>query len=283
MIFLSLQERQIQKGFQIAKTEGMGAGDVFALTALKLQKQNSQMSNRSKGSVIGSRGTSVRNKKELTSKQKFKGLALKAIKQENEGDAETPKIDPIGSTKNSIIRRNRSLRRSLLHRGNSLEETDKLCLSDLNTDQLVTYNPKLASFSPTTRIAYAKFKNVVNRDLFAVDERDELVKSSPSASVHVERETEKLKVKLDSPPNGGLKSPLKDETLVVEKQVKSAEPSPARPRPSSSPMKTKSPENVKPPPTPKKTPKKVPEPPVTPPQTPVVKNRAYQQVLDEEF
>ena len=97
MIFLSLQERQIQKGFQIAKTEGMGAGDVFALTALKLQKQNSQMSNRSKGSVIGSRGTSVRNKKELTSKQKFKGLALKAIKQENEGDAETPKSDPIGN------------------------------------------------------------------------------------------------------------------------------------------------------------------------------------------
>ena len=214
-ILISLQERQIQKGFQIAKTEGMGAGDVFALTALKLHKQNSQMSNRSKGSVIGSRQASVRNKKELTSKQKFKGLALKAIKQENEVDVETPKkIDPIGSTKNSIIRRNRSLRRSLLRRGNSVEEIDKLCLADLNTDQLVTYNPKLASFSPTTRIAYAKFKNVVKKDLFALDEKDEV----KSASVHVESETKsQLKVTLDSssPPNGGLKSPAKPSSSPI--------------------------------------------------------------------
>ena len=32
---------------------------------------------------------------------------------------------------------------------------------ELNTEQLVTYNPKLAKYTPTTRIAYAKFKNVI--------------------------------------------------------------------------------------------------------------------------
>ena len=90
----------------------------------------------------------------------------------------TGKIDPIGSAKNSIIRRNRSLRRSLIHRGNSLDEADRLCLIDLNSDQLVTYNPKLASFTPTTRIAYAKFKNVVKKDLFAVDEEGEVKSTS---------------------------------------------------------------------------------------------------------
>ena len=46
-------------------------------------------------------------------------------------------------------------------RGNSIEDADDLCLLELNTDQLVTYNPRLAKYTPTTRIAYAKFKNVI--------------------------------------------------------------------------------------------------------------------------
>ena len=257
----------------------MGAGDVFAVAAMNLHKQNSQMSRGSRGSLIGSRHTSVR-KKELTSKQKFKGLALKAIKQENEEHASPiRKSDPIGSTRNSLIRRNRSLRRSLIQRGNSLEEADKLVLSDLNTDQLVTYNPKLASFSPTTRIAYAKFKNVIKKDLFALDEEGEV----KSTSVHIESET-KSPVTTKAPANGQLKVQLESpksqnsETLEVQKHVKSASPakspvvppkSPARtPVPSAplSPAISSSPISpVKPPPTPKKTPKKIPEPPVTPP------------------
>ena len=48
-------------------------------------------------------------------------------------------------------------------RGNSIEDADDLCLLELNTDQLVTYNPRLAKYTPTTRIAYAKFKNVIQQ------------------------------------------------------------------------------------------------------------------------
>ena len=61
-----------------------GATDIFTMTAMKLKKQFSQMSQKSNASG-GTRksGNSVRVK--LTTKQKFKGLALKAIKQEHEG------------------------------------------------------------------------------------------------------------------------------------------------------------------------------------------------------
>lgn len=56
-------------------------------------------------------------------------------------------------------------------RGNSIEDADDLCLLELNTDQLVTYNPRLAKYTPTTRIAYAKFKNVIQqKPLFFEDE-----------------------------------------------------------------------------------------------------------------
>ena len=56
-------------------------------------------------------------------------------------------------------------------RGNSIEDADDLCLLELNTDQLVTYNPRLAKYTPTTRIAYAKFKNVIqHKPLFFEDE-----------------------------------------------------------------------------------------------------------------
>jgi hypothetical protein len=42
----------------------------------------------------------------------------------------------------------------------------------LSTFQLVTYNPKLASFTPTARIAYAKFKSTIKADI-TLDEEDE--------------------------------------------------------------------------------------------------------------
>ena len=118
----------------------------------------------------------------MTSKEKFRGLALKAVKAEGvtENDEEEmfaskPRVrnDPIGSTAISIRRRNRSLRRSLIMRGNSQEAADNICILELNSDELVTYNPKLASFTPTTRIAYAKFKNVIKKTPPFMEEDDE--------------------------------------------------------------------------------------------------------------
>ncbi len=75
-------ERQIQKGFQISKAETT-ATDIFAMTAMKLQKQFSTASKMSRNSR-GSKRASMKTK--LTGKQKFKGLALKAIHQEHGED-----------------------------------------------------------------------------------------------------------------------------------------------------------------------------------------------------
>ena len=208
-------ERQIQKGFQISKAEG--GADIFAMAAMKLQKTLSQSSRQSS---FGSKRASVRHSVKLTGKQKFKGLALKAIKQEHgeEEEAEfSVRNDPIGSTATSIRRRNRSLRRSLIKRGNSIEDADKLCLSELNSDELVTYNPKLASFTPTTRIAYAKFKNIIkSKPPFIEDEEDGL---SPRKST--------LKVESEK-PNGQVVVLPKSPKLEAEKSVRSARPSPER-------------------------------------------------------
>ena len=105
----------------------------------------------------------------MSGKDKFRGLALKAIKQEIEGS--TASRDPIGRRDNSLRRKQNSLRKSLLQRGNSVEEIEDILA--LNSDQLVIYNPKLADFTPTTRMAYARFRNVVKRDLHPHLEEDE--------------------------------------------------------------------------------------------------------------
>lgn len=58
--------------------------------------------------------------------------------------------DPIGSTRASLVRRNRkSLRRQII------STTDKGL--SIDTDKLVEYNPKLSDVTPTTRVAYVKF------------------------------------------------------------------------------------------------------------------------------
>nr|XP_040566985.1 LOW QUALITY PROTEIN: transient receptor potential protein-like [Lepeophtheirus salmonis] len=62
--------------------------------------------------------------------------------------------DPIGSTRKFQERRANSFRNTLLARGSSLENIEKL-----SPDQLIDYNPKLKNYTPHTRLAYAKFKS----------------------------------------------------------------------------------------------------------------------------
>lgn len=59
------------------------------------------------------------------------------------------KADPIGSTAVSVRRHNKSLRRSLLARGNSQEVADTICLRELNSDQvyLNSLNQRLVEVS----------------------------------------------------------------------------------------------------------------------------------------
>lgn len=48
-----------------------------------------------------------------------------------------------------------SFRKTLLLRGTSVDD-----LNAMTAEELVQYNPKLAEYTPTTRIAYAKFKTL---------------------------------------------------------------------------------------------------------------------------
>ena len=61
LYFSNFQERQIQKGFQISKTDG-GGKDIFAMAAMGLSKQMSHSSRtssmRSKGKLLLSVNTS---------------------------------------------------------------------------------------------------------------------------------------------------------------------------------------------------------------------------------
>ena len=59
--------------------------------------------------------------------------------------------DQIGSSQTSLRRSQTSIRRRIQHE-------NEMLLNTLNPDKIVEYNPNLENFSPTTRVAYAKFK-----------------------------------------------------------------------------------------------------------------------------
>eukprot|EP00090_Calanus_glacialis_P035354 TRINITY_DN60378_c0_g1_i1.p1 TRINITY_DN60378_c0_g1~~TRINITY_DN60378_c0_g1_i1.p1 ORF type:complete len:1252 (+),score=238.87 TRINITY_DN60378_c0_g1_i1:183-3758(+) len=132
-------ERQIQKGFQITKIEGVM--EAFF-------------------------GTDT---KDLKPKDLFKRIA-KAVAEPKEKDKDwrskegqrrsSIKRDPIGSTENSIRRHRSSLKRSLLQRGSSQAEI-KVMLTRLNSEELVAFNPLLLDHNPMTRRAYAIFKTAL--------------------------------------------------------------------------------------------------------------------------
>ncbi len=118
-------------------------------------------------------------------------------------------------------------------RGNSQEMADNICLTELNTDELVTYNPKLAAFTPTTRIAYAKFKNVIKgHPPFNEDDEDNEDKKSPlkpQSTVKIENEK----------PNGQVVAlPYSPKSDHLEPPVAKVEPgsSPKASTPKPSPL-----------------------------------------------
>ena len=54
-----------------------------------------------------------------------------------------------------------TFRKTLLLRGSSVED-----LNAMTAEELVQYNPKLVDYTPTTRLAYAKFKTLGKKTLF---------------------------------------------------------------------------------------------------------------------
>ena len=134
-------ERQIQKGFQITKIEGIM--EAFAgQDSLKL--------------------------KDVKPKDLFKRIAKAAVSKETKKDIRnreslrrtSAKKDPIGSIQNSLKRHETSLKRSMLRRGSSQVEI-KMMLTRLNSEELVAFNPLLLEHTPATRRAYAMFKSAL--------------------------------------------------------------------------------------------------------------------------
>eukprot|EP00095_Tigriopus_kingsejongensis_P011532 snap_masked-scaffold33_size549341-processed-gene-1.10 protein:Tk11532 transcript:snap_masked-scaffold33_size549341-processed-gene-1.10-mRNA-1 annotation:"trp channel protein" len=198
-------ERMIQKGFQISKVEGV-MENVFS----------QHMGNKPKDI--------------------FKKLAKAAVKKadkENWNDKASQecygirvkkssiKSDPIGSSQVSIRRRNQSMRRSMLARGNSKEQID-LTLNQMDSDELVSYNPKLIDYSPATRIAYAKFKSRLEQ--IKEPEEESTTPEDSEAKVTVESEAKSTQAQppkkpprdpeiVKAPASGQLAKP-KEETIV---------------------------------------------------------------------
>lgn len=132
-------ERQIQKGFQITKIDGVM--EAFFGSSLDL--------------------------KDVKPKDLFKKIAKVAAKKGDKDWRTTASIkrssvkrDQIGSTTNSIKRHHDSLKKSLLKRGSSQMEI-KIMLTRLNSEELVAFNPLLTDHTPATRRAYAIFKSAL--------------------------------------------------------------------------------------------------------------------------
>ena len=138
-------ERQIQKGFQITKIDGVM--EAFFGASFDM-KDMAEVKPKDLFKKIAKRAAQKATKTELRRSSRA-SLNRSSIKR-----------DQIGSTENSIKRHRHSLKKSLLNRGSSQAEI-RIMLNRLNSQELVAFNPLLADHTPATRRAYAKFKSAL--------------------------------------------------------------------------------------------------------------------------
>ena len=173
-------ERQIQKGFQITKIEGIM--EAFF-------------------------GSSI-DMKDVKPKDLFKKIARAAANKDKSKDWRTResikrssiKRDQIGSTQASIKRQQNSLKRSMLNRKASQAEIN-IMLTRLNSEELVAFNPLLTDQTPATRRAYAIFKSALkqyNDDYDKNANAAEGKASQPESSDPTQRNLKNAKTARDS-------------------------------------------------------------------------------------
>ncbi|XP_011699611.1 PREDICTED: transient receptor potential protein, partial [Wasmannia auropunctata] len=122
-----VMERRLQKDFQIGIVEGI------VQAVIQSEKEPKDVFSQI-AKAIGRKGSGA-GKKDWNAVVRQSTIAK----------------DPIGSTNEAVQRQTRrSLRRHLRHQPNS-------DLASMDPKRLVEYNPNLSDFTPTTRIAYAKF------------------------------------------------------------------------------------------------------------------------------
>lgn len=133
-------ERQIQKGFQITKIEGIM--EAFSGEDVKMR----DVKPKDLFKRIAKAAATKNNKKDIRNRESLRRSSVQK--------------DPIGSTQNSLKRHETSLKKSLLRRGSSQAEI-KMMLTRLNSEELVAFNPLLLEHTPATRRAYAMFKSAL--------------------------------------------------------------------------------------------------------------------------
>ena len=143
-------------------------------------------------------------------------------------------VDPIGSTRTLQETRMASFRRTILARGGSQEEINKLSAAEL-----VHYNPLLKNYTPTTRLAYAKFKSFVAKDFkvenSAKDKFEQESETNKRVTPTLSRlssfvEKNNAKSSLSASLSGSLTNLAIKEELESEKSPEKA-PTPAPPTP----------------------------------------------------
>lgn len=115
--------------------------------------------------------------------------------------------DPIGSTRTFQERRMASFRKTILERGGSEEE-----LNNLTASELVNYNPLLANYTPTTRLAYAKFKSFTLRGQAEFLQRQASINDDEDSVTTFESESETASAKK---PSQKLQSLLQKKASVA--------------------------------------------------------------------
>ncbi|TRY66970.1 hypothetical protein TCAL_04371 [Tigriopus californicus] len=105
------------------------------------------------------------------------------------------------------------------HIGNKPKDEIDVCLKQLSSEQLVSYNPKLVDYTPATRIAYAKFKSRLDQIKEPDVEESTTKPDELEVATRITLENESISKMPAEPP----KKPPRDPELVkASSPIKSA-------------------------------------------------------------
>ena len=192
-------ERQIQKGFQITKIEGIM--EAFFGNSIDMS--------------------------DAKPKDLFKKIARAAANKEKGKDWRTResikrssiKRDQIGSTHTSIRRQQNSLKKSMLKRGSSQTEINMM-LTRLNSEELVAFNPLLTDHTPATRRAYAIFKSALKTYDEKYDQTSKKSENKKASNYHTEDQAER-NLKNAKTARDSIKKLVTEKQRSIDRKVES--------------------------------------------------------------
>ncbi|XP_066978141.1 transient receptor potential protein isoform X2 [Macrobrachium rosenbergii] len=203
-------ERRLMKGFNIGMVEGLMTE---ILTSEKKPKN-----------IFGKLARAMGKKKKEDWNAKVSRASLRR--------------DQIGSSETSLRRSQTSIKRRIQY------ENEKL-LQSMNPDNIAEYNPNLESHTPTTRVAYAKFKVATLKK--EKEKQKNVVAQQKAAAENKKLEVEKKQEAANKPFNSRTPSPQPTTPKPTPKPAASAPPPPKEP-----PSAPKTTPSAKSPPPPKK-------------------------------